>query len=1084
MDKKIANVVFYKFFGEQGVMQQACLFYEDGTVKNCSYEDGLEAAQAIAEEEGKNKQSFKEMINKERIYVLSGREFERRFKNFVIQVEEPAKVYVKNAIDEVLSQTSTGDLPMIIEEANVVPLEKVIKLDKNNKTEVEKEPAKEEKKPEINNTDQDASKKEVKETKVNPVIIPIDSTEEPKEATAVEELDDDLDEEFVSEEDIDRSTIAEEESIAENTEEELVAEEEPVAEEKASEEDSVIELSSDDEELDLDGEPVVSSKKPTTKTVIIPAIGDYPEERIEIEVPEDNLSKAADSVEDFSSDESDADEELDAFEEEEIDDAEKDERVIDIPEDNEPIEEMDQEKKEGFVKRGLRKLKNGFKRHWKKVTACVVALGLAFGLYSCGKQQTKSGDIVQNGIGIHSLFSDNANKRTKDDALQASINGETQATTESAKEAQETEVLSNDNYQGYTYEQLLKVTKNATQKAEMKRIHDALYGFNDTFANAWLEKGKDIKAALSFEEVIALSQAYNQFSPQEIKAIMNGYSFRSSELENAYKTATLQLMAAHVIESTEHPVDMSGLIVSEEGREFYNKYHKLFLAAKEAEGEEQIAAVEAFYRELHEDFPISDEIREEGIAHSDPRAELKPYKLSIVPMVAAGEIMWQNLEIDSTLKGGVANYFLDFAQFEGLTQEEILDRVAAGGNGVVYGDLDYFNDLGLCNYAEEQFEIVQQVTMAGCVNEDDTNPLYEQYRDAMVDELTREGNYVIDDNHRDLSQLDRFQDIVNWHFDINEDGYFTYQVIENTETWTQKREWTETETYTTTREEVTEEHREMPQEEKDKIDEEIDEKNKEAQEEAEKEAEERRQEMQEEEDKKTEENEKYVEDMEEDMQEKIDEANEKIDNGQTVNEDDFGEHEVDFDDEHSDEHGNLDDSVHDITKDKTGDQTGEDLPNPNDTGADFDADAPTNTYDPEEDYEVIVEEYEEDVEDQEIEEEHHEEAPKQEEHHEETPKQEEHHEEAPKQEEHHEEAPKQEEHHEEAPKQEEHHEEAPKQEEHHDNVEDQEIEEYEGEVSEEQVSQAKSNEQKAEEIVEAMAHADSQDEAEKVLVRG
>ena len=43
-------------------------------------------------------------------------------------------------------------------------------------------------------------------------------------------------------------------------------------------------------------------------------------------------------------------------------------------------------------------------------------------------------------------------------------------------------------------------------------------------------------------------------------------------------------------------------------------------------------------------------------------------------MVAAGEIMWQNLEIDNTLKGGVANYFLDFANFEGLTKEELLDR--------------------------------------------------------------------------------------------------------------------------------------------------------------------------------------------------------------------------------------------------------------------------------------------------------------------------------------------------------------------------------------------------------------------------
>ena len=766
--------------------------------------------------------------------------------------------------------------------------------------------------------------------------------------------------------------------------------------------------------------------------------------------------------------------------------------------------------KEGFVKRGLRKLKNTAKKHWKKVTAVVAACAIAFGLYSCNARQTKSGEIVDNNIGIHSLVgNNNDNENEKQAAEQQVVQNNVAA-----------ESVSNDAFQGYTYEQLLGVTQNATQKAEMIRIHDALVAYNDTFANAWLEEGKDVKAALSFEEVIALSQAYNQFSPQEIKAIFNGYGMRSSDLENAYKTATLQLMGAHVIESREHPVDMSGIIVSEEGREFYNKYHELFLAAKEAEGEDKIAAVEAFYRALHEDFPISKEVREEGISHADGRAELQAYKLSVVPMVAAGEIMWQNLEIDNTLKGGVANYFLDFASFEGLTEQEILDRVQAGGNGVVYGDLDYFNDLGLCNFAEEQFDIVQQVTMSACANEDDLNPLYEQYRDAIVDELTRAGNYVIDDAHRDLSRLDRFQDIVNWHFDITEDGYYSYQVIENTETWTERREWTETETHTTTREETTVEHREIPDEERDKIDREIEEDNEHAREEAEREAEEERQRMQEEENQRTEDQQRQIEEDEQDLQDRIEDANDRIDEGGTVNEDDFGDHDVDFDDEHSDEQGNLDDSVHDITTDPTGDQTGQDLPNPEDTGADFDREAPTTTNDPEEDYDVIIEEYEEPVEEQKTEEqkveeqeieeheekqevtnpktstEEKEEAPKAEEKKEEpkqeAPTVEEKHEEpkqeAPTVEEKHEEPkqeapkeePKQEEPKQEAPKEEPKHEEPKQEAPKSDPVEEQEIEEYEGEVTEEQVSY-KSNEEKANEIVEAMANVDSNDDEAKVL---
>ena len=45
--KKVQNVVFYKFYGEQGEMQQACLFYDDGTVVNATVEEGIDATYEI-----------------------------------------------------------------------------------------------------------------------------------------------------------------------------------------------------------------------------------------------------------------------------------------------------------------------------------------------------------------------------------------------------------------------------------------------------------------------------------------------------------------------------------------------------------------------------------------------------------------------------------------------------------------------------------------------------------------------------------------------------------------------------------------------------------------------------------------------------------------------------------------------------------------------------------------------------------------------------------------------------------------------------------------------------------------------------
>lgn len=510
----------------------------------------------------------------------------------------------------------------------------------------------------------------------------------------------------------------------------------------------------------------------------------------------------------------------------------------------------------------------------------------------------------------------------------------------------------NDYYDSYTYEELLEVTNNKVQKEEMKRIHDALYGYNIDFAENYLEEGKDIRAALSFEEVVALSQAYNNFTPDEIKAIFNGKTITAAELDSAYKTATLQLMGGHVIENRAHPLDMSGIIVDEEGKAFYEKYHNLFLNAKEATGDAKIAAVEAFYNELRSDFPIDPDTREVGIAHSKSHQAIESYKLAITPMVAAGEIMWQNLDVDKTLQGGINSYFFGEMNVNELSRDELVEILLNGNVGIANGEIDYFNDLGLCNLAEDQFEIVQQVTMGAISSSDKTNPRYDQYENAMEKDLTDKNAYVIDDAHRELSELDAFQDEVHWHFGLTDEGYYDGTVYYTTETHTRTKTWKKTKT--TKRTEITRVEKEIPDDEKEKIDKQIEEENEEAKEEAEQQAEETRQEMQEEEDKKADEIQEEIKQEEADLQDKIDDANDKIDENQKieqenadkpaeeqkpttpVNEDDFGDHNVTFDDDHKDDQGNLNDSVEHITTDGTGAHTPSDLPDPNETGKKFD----------------------------------------------------------------------------------------------------------------------------------------------------
>ena len=128
-----------------------------------------------------------------------------------------------------------------------------------------------------------------------------------------------------------------------------------------------------------------------------------------------------------------------------------------------------------------------------------------------------------------------------------------------------------------------------------------------------------------------------------------------------------------------------------------------------------------FYKELYKDFPISDEVREEGISHAEDRQQLEQYKLVVVPMVAAAETMFRNLPVDHTLS----------------------DKA-----------IEYFNDLGLCNRAEEQYERAETITLSA--ETDTENPLYADFKAAKEAELKTEDNYGISDSERDLSKLDAF----------------------------------------------------------------------------------------------------------------------------------------------------------------------------------------------------------------------------------------------------------------------------------------------------------------------------------------
>ena len=621
--------------------------------------------------------------------------------------------------------------------------------------------------------------------------------------------------------------------------------------------------------------------------VIIPAVPTYTETLVnaepEVEVKPEVETEVEPEVEEETEELNDAeDSEIEETDEYIADGVETEEFDEDTIEDAELLEE--EPEKEGFFKRIVDKIKQKLKVGALFVTTAAVGL---LGLTGCeAKPKTKEGQMAKSNLVLASQVED------EDLDLDVLNTG------------------NNADYSDYEVQQLLDVTERKTQKKAMTAVSETLRKFNYEFANYYIEEGKEvngqpIKPALKFDEVVALQQAYNDYTKEELRVIFNGAEIDAEKMTRDYKSASLQLMGAYVIESPEHPVDISDLLVTEEAKTFYEKYHKMFLEAKSVTTyEEKAAKMTEFYRAIKADFPITQKIRTEGIAHADAYSTIKSYKLAVAPMVAAAEMMYQNLETDVT-----------------LSDEEI----------------EFFNDIGLCNYADDKFERLETITLSA--TEDLTNPSYEQYRRAIMNAY----EYDLIDEMRDLSQLDAFQRAVNWHFEIMGEGSYS----EQTRTYTTYETYTES--HTTYRTEETRTNKPITPEAKAKIDAEIEAENEAARAAAEAAGEKRRQELQEEADKEAVKIEKEIKEEQKDLEEKIEQANEQIEknhddnpsNDKPVNEKDLG-HGVDFDDAHSDSQGNLNNSVEDITTDPAGAvEYNDPLPDPNVTGAQFDSQAGT-----------------------------------------------------------------------------------------------------------------------------------------------
>ena len=595
-------------------------------------------------------------------------------------------------------------------------------------------------------------------------------------------------------------------------------------------------------------------------------------------------------------------------------DEDTEEKIYEQPEDDKIIDFT-------TIPQRKKKKNNFFKEIKVRVTAFALATvlllsgGTAFG---CSKQKTKAG------IPTNNTFFTSLQNKNKDEEKESKISKgvPTTATTTAATTRKKLieepanllrssveEIGDNTKWDGKTYDELLDLTHNQSQKDAMTNIRKALLYFNDTFAKEYLEEGSNIRAALSFDEMLSLYVAFNDLDKDAIKAIFNGEEVDSNKLGRNYRSAFLQLFGAYIISNSKTPVDLSPIIESEEGKQKYQKYNEMFYAIKDATAEEKPELVKKYYDELRKDYPLAEDIISEGIAHADDYNNVDGSMLPIMIITSALEATEEAKVTDNTLS----------------TIEIELTKDMAGCQ-IAYGAFD-------------KAEIISLST-----ENDKTSPTLYQFRTAInlyLDE--NKINVPENEDDRDLSKLKIFKEMVNP--EGYEEVFLEYQqrfietVTEDTEIIT----WSETKTEVTKIvEEITEE--EIPEAEKAIIDKKTAEENNKSKEAGNKEADKNQAERQKIEDENAEQIQQEIEASDNDLQEKNATANETINNNNSdtnpnndtrVNERDYGDHGVNFSDDHSNSNGDLNDSAKNITTDSTDDQTGTDLPSPEDTEEEF-----------------------------------------------------------------------------------------------------------------------------------------------------
>ncbi len=247
-------------------------------------------------------------------------------------------------------------------------------------------------------------------------------------------------------------------------------------------------------------------------------------------------------------------------------------------------------------------------------------------------------------------------------------------------------------YQNMSFDELVAQLPAGAKKDAVVAVQSTLKNFNDILSGSIMRDGEDKRLAHSWDENMAAYLAFNDFTQDELLEIFDSYQIDANDLYEQLNLGNMKEMLYYA-RATE-PSGRADLIKSQEGKDFFNKYENLVLQFNRATTvEDKTVIAQQFYSSLRADFPIQTEDLE-GFIHNDKG--YPDYAYAMTPMVSAMEIMTRNIGVS-------------------LNDDEI----------------KRFNDLAMCNFAQEKFESYQQSLSAAQNVELATKRLIaEEYTDA------------------------------------------------------------------------------------------------------------------------------------------------------------------------------------------------------------------------------------------------------------------------------------------------------------------------------------------------------------------